>query len=477
MEGVRARWVVAVCLGAGFTTLLDQSVLNVVVPALRGSLHAGTASLQWILAGYSLTFGLALVPAGRLGDLYGRRLLFVGGLTVFAAGAIAAATARHGWVVAAARLVQGFGAGTVNPQIIGLFQDLFRGRARARALGAYAFVGGVAGMLGPLLGGAVLQAAGPGSGWRLVLVANLPFAVVTIPLALRFLPPGRPAGHTGDLDLGGLLLLGGTTLAALPPLAGTGGGAWWLLAAGAGLVAFLAWERRWTALGRTAILLPALTRNRGYVLGVLVAMCYFGATLALNLVLSLYLQDGLHHPPLAAAAIALPSAVGFTLTSALASGLRRRGTTVALGVAVAGIAASIASVELLPEGQVVWALAVGQFVTGAAGGFVNSPNQALTLSHAPPGANGLSAALLQLSQRLAASVSIAAVSGIFLATAAAPGGHTAAMVHGAALCLGLAALGLLFAALDRDRRRDRRRDAPGPSPVAAGRPSRVPSED
>ncbi|MEV4510790.1 MFS transporter [Dactylosporangium sp. NPDC049525] len=440
-----ARWVVAVCLGAGFTTLLDQSVLNVVVPALRGSLDAGTASLQWILAGYSLTFGLALVPAGRLGDMYGRRLLFVGGLALFAAGAIAAASAQHGWVVAAARLLQGFGAGVVNPQIIGLFQDLFRGRDRARALGAYAFVGGVAGMLGPLLGGLVLQVAGPGLGWRLVLLANLPFAVVTIPLALRVLPARRPEGRTGDLDLGGLLLLAGTTLAALLPLAGAAGGWWWLPVAAAGAVAFVTWERRWTAKGRTAILLPSLTRSRGYVLGILVAMCYFGATLALNLVLSLYLQDGLHYAPLAAAAIALPSAVGFTVTSAFTAGLRRRGTTIALGVAVGSIAAALAAVELVPEGQVVWALAASQLVTGAAGGFIIAPNQALTLHHAPPGANGLSAALLQLSQRLAASVSIAAVSGIFLT---APG-HSTALAHGAALCLGLAVLALIFATLDR----------------------------
>ncbi|WP_460494693.1 MFS transporter [Dactylosporangium cerinum] len=212
----------------------------------------------------------------------------------------------------------------------------------------------------------------------------------------------------------------------------------------AGAGGFVAWERRWTARGRTAILLPSLTGNRGYVLGVLIAMCYFGATLALNLVLSLYLQDGLHYPPLAAAAIALPSAVGFTVASAFAAGLRRRGTTIALGVAVASIAAALAAVELLPEPQVVWALAASQLVTGAAGGFVNAPNQALTLHHAPPGANGLSAALLQLSQRLAASVSIAAVSGIFLA---APG-HATALAHGATLCLGLATLALVFAALD-----------------------------
>ncbi|WP_433222597.1 MFS transporter [Dactylosporangium sp. CS-047395] len=177
------RAVLLVCLGAGFTTLLDQSVLTIVVPALRESLGAGPAALQWIVAGYSLSFGLALVPAGRLGDMLGRRGLFVGGLALFAAGAVVAGTASAAWLVAAARLAQGIGAGTVNPQIIGLFQDLFTGRERARALAAYATVGGLAATLGPPVGGLVLELTGPDLGWRLVLLLNLPFALVMIPLA------------------------------------------------------------------------------------------------------------------------------------------------------------------------------------------------------------------------------------------------------------------------------------------------------
>ncbi|MEU4242698.1 MFS transporter [Actinoplanes sp. NPDC026619] len=105
-----------VCLAAGFTTLLDQAGLNTAVPALRSSLGAGPDAVGWIIAGYSLAFGLALVPGGRLGDAHGRKWLFVGGITVFSSAAIVAGTAQHPWVIVVARLVQGLGAGTVKPQ-------------------------------------------------------------------------------------------------------------------------------------------------------------------------------------------------------------------------------------------------------------------------------------------------------------------------------------------------------------------------
>ncbi|MEV8511756.1 MFS transporter [Dactylosporangium sp. NPDC051484] len=447
------RLILAVCLAAGWTTLLDQSILNVNVPAMRASLHASDAALQWIMAGYSLTFGLALVPAGRLGDMYGRRALFVGGMALFGVGGIVAACADRDWLVAAARLAQGLGAGTVNPQIIGLFQDVFQGRDRVRALGAYAVIGGLSGSVGPPLGGLILQLAGPDPGWRLVMLTNLPFVLLTVPLALRLLPAGRPQVRRADLDLPGLLLLGAATLGLILPLVGTPGGWRWAALAALAAAAFVAWERHYSATGRTALLLPALTRSRGYVLGTLVAMCYFGATLALNLVLSIFLQDGLGFSAPAAAAMALPGAVGFaaasTASASMVARYGRRGISVALAVTAACVAADAAAVALLSDRGLIIALAVGQLITGVAGGLVNAPNQALTLAHAPAGANGLSAAILQLSQRLSASVSIAAVTGIFLGGALAGGaGYRVALLHGVLLCLALVVLALLFAVAD-----------------------------
>ncbi|MGI5240828.1 MFS transporter [Dactylosporangium sp. CA-139066] len=466
--GRSRRVVLLVCLGAGWTTLLDQSILNVNLPAIRAALGAGDGALQWIMAGYSLTFGLALVPAGRLGDMFGRRGLFAGGLALFAAGGIVAAGADRAWLVAAARLVQGVGAGTVNPQIIGLIQDLFRGRERARALGAYAVIGGLSGSVGPPLGGLVLQLAGPDPGWRLVLLANLPFALVTVPLAWRCLPAGRPAGRRADLDAPGLLLLGAATVAVILPLVGTAGGWRWAALAAVAAAGFVAWERRYAARGRTPVLLPALTRSRGYVLGTLVAMCHFGATLALNLVLSLFLQDELGFAPLAAAAMSLPGAVGFAAASAAGAAVLARfgrpGVTVAIAVAAGGVAVDALAVALLPAPWLIAALAAGQLVTGAAGGLVNAPNQALTLEHAPSGAGGLSAGILQLSQRLVASVGIAAATALSLR-----GPGRAALLHGVLLCLALVLAALGLSAADRTRQRRSRvaiaNATPTPTPI------------
>lgn len=211
------RRVLLVCVAGGFTTLIDQSVLNTAIPALRESLHAQPAHLQWIVAGYSLAFGLALIPGGRLGDVRGRKWFFVGGLALFTLVSLLSATATEPWVLIAARLLQGAGAGLVNSQMIGTLQDVFQGQLRARALGMYAVTGGLAFALGPPIGGAVLAAVGPEQGWRLTFLLNVPFGLATLLLAVRHLPRPRPSARHADLDLVGLLLVAALTLVLMLP--------------------------------------------------------------------------------------------------------------------------------------------------------------------------------------------------------------------------------------------------------------------
>jgi MFS family permease len=160
----KARAVLWLCLSAGFITLLDQSVFILAVPAMASDLEAGAAEVQWILASYSLAFGIALVPSGRLGDLLGRRALFVTGILVFGIFSLVGGLTSDPWLVIVARLLQGLGAGCLNPQVLGLLQDLFTGAERAKALGYYAAAGGSAAVCGPLIGGVILSAAGPNMG-------------------------------------------------------------------------------------------------------------------------------------------------------------------------------------------------------------------------------------------------------------------------------------------------------------------------
>ncbi|MGK5682776.1 MFS transporter [Actinoplanes sp. URMC 104] len=436
----------ALCLAAAFTTLLDQSSLNTAVPALRASLDAGESSIQWIVAGYSLTFGLALVPSGRLGDAHGRKWLFVAGIALFCTSAVVAGTAREAWVVAAARLLQGAGAGTVNPQVLGIIQELFTGRDRTRALGAYAIVGGIAGVIGPLVGGGLIGALGDAYGWRCVLLLNVPFGLVTVPLAIRWFPHARPApGRRTSLDLPGLALLAAATLCLLLPFT-MPHAAGWLAGVPLLVAALIAWERRYERRGRTPILLPALLGERGYRAGTLIATFQFGGALSASLAVTLHLQENLGWSALHAGLTLLPSALGFALLSSV--GWRvvgrwgRRSILWALDTALLAVLASIAVLLLAPPGRLGPWLAVTQLVGGAATGLIVSPNQALTLAHAPPGAAGLAAAFLQLAQRISATVGTAAVAGVVLRGSA--GG-------GLAISAGLLAAAVAAAAVEQRR--------------------------
>jgi MFS family permease len=445
----RNTLVLTVCLAAAFTTLVDQASLNTAIPALRESLGAGPATIQWIVAGYSLTFGLVMVPAGRLGDAHGRKWLFVGGIALFTVAAVVAGTASQPWVVAVARLVQGAGAGIVNPQVYGIIQDLFSGRERARALGAYATAAGIASVLGPLVGGAVLGAVGDPGGWRVVLLLTVPFGLLTVPMAMRFLPSGRPAGaRRTTLDLPGLALLGAVTLCLLLPFVLPSGQglptvAWPAIAVVA-LVALAWWERRYARSGRTPVLMPELLGSRGFSLGTLTAMFQFGASLSTVLVLVLHLQDGLGWSPLAAASTTVFGAVGFAVAASqshrLLARFGRAGVVGALIGSVVSIAATIVVLHTVPEPGIGIALSATQFLSGFGGGLMMSPNQALTLAHSPAGAAGLAGAFLQVSQRISATLATAAVTGLMAASQQV----TAALT----ICLAMMAASAACAALD-----------------------------
>ncbi|GAB3840379.1 hypothetical protein GCM10029963_08880 [Micromonospora andamanensis] len=198
----RRRWqALGVGLVAAFMTLLDISIVNVALPSLERALRADPSDLQWVLSGYALSFGLVLVPAGRFGDVRGRRNAFVFGIALFTlTSALAGLAQSPGWLIAA-RLLQGAAAGVVNPQVTGLIQQLFAGPERARPFGWLGATIGISTAIGPLLGGLLIAAGGPEHGWRWVFFVNVPVGIVAVLLGWRLLPgrvtPGaRSAGST-----------------------------------------------------------------------------------------------------------------------------------------------------------------------------------------------------------------------------------------------------------------------------------------
>ncbi|MBK3566033.1 MFS transporter [Streptomyces sp. MBT62] len=459
-ENVAARRVLLVCLAAGATTLLDQAVLNIAVPSMRHSLGAGAADVQWIVAGYSLAFGLALVPAGSLGDLHGRKRLFLAGMAVFLLAGVVAATGGGPGTVIGARLVQGAAAGIVNSQVIGTIQDVFHGLDRGRALGMYAVTAGVATALGPPLGGALVAGLGPGTGWRYCLLLSTPCAVVTLALAARWLPPPRRTARDSRLDILGLGLACACTLTLMVPFIRTpdSGGAAVLWAAGvcALACAFIAHQRIRVRRGRVPLVHPALASSRPYMLGTAVAMAQFGSSIAASLVLTVFLQDGLGLSALLTAAISLPSAIAMGVSSAFAWRLVRRiglrtvsvGLTLGVCAALAGAVAAL----FVPSAALPVVLAATQLLSGAAGGLAVSPNQTQVLQHAPAEAAGVGGGLLQMAQRIAAAVCLSAVSAVYLHSAsgsAGDNGPRTAYALASCVCAGLLAAALVLARLRR----------------------------
>jgi EmrB/QacA subfamily drug resistance transporter len=456
------RWkALAVCLVAGFMTLLDVSIVNVALPSIRNGLHASAADIQWVLSGYALTFGLILVPAGRLGDARGRRLVFQAGLALFTLSSALAGFAPNAAWLAVARLVQGAAGGVLNPQVAGFIQDLFRGRERGRAFGWLGTAIGVSTAVGPLTGGLIIDLAGMRDGWRWVFFVNLPIGVAALLLGARLLPRTRyPRKRVaGGLDLPGTGLLGaGVLLVLLPMVEAEGARAsvpWWLVAVGVAVLAgFVAWERRYKRRGRSPLVEPDLLRTRSYVLGTALGTVYFAGFTGIFFALALFFQFGLGYSPLASGlgvtSFALGSAAAATVGGRLVGELGRRVVVLGLALAAVGLATTDLALRWVSTGAAAgWAAALPLLVAGVGTGLTISPNQTLTLAAVPPRIGGVAAGVLQTGQRVGTALGIAAMGLVFFGVLAATGGnYLRAITSGLWLSVGFVLAALLLAVAD-----------------------------
>jgi len=171
-----------------FVTLLAVSSVNVILPAVSQDLSAGTAGLQLVVSGYSLVFGVVLIPAGRAGDVMGRGRIFVIGMILFGAGSLASGLAPDVVTLNLARAVMGIGSGLLNPQVAGMIQQYYTGEARGRAFGAFGAVIGVSVAVGPVLSGGLIGWLGGDWGWRASFLINVPFSLLGVWAARRYLP-------------------------------------------------------------------------------------------------------------------------------------------------------------------------------------------------------------------------------------------------------------------------------------------------
>jgi EmrB/QacA subfamily drug resistance transporter len=473
------RWkALAVCLVGGFMVLLDVSIVNVALPSIRDGLGASESELQWVVSGYALTFGLLLVPAGRIGDARGRRTMFVVALALFTLASLACGLAPGSLFLVIARLVQGLAGGLLTPQISAVIQQVFRGRERGTAFGLFGTVVGISTAVGPLLGGALIAAFGQDLGWRFVFFINIPIGLAAMPFAWRLLP--RPDGsqrRRHDYDPLGVGLLGAAIVALLLPLVQEqqwkGSAKWLLLPLAAVLLAvFLLWERRYARRDKEPLVELALFRQRSYSFGTALITLFFAGFTPLFFVFTLYLQTGLHYSALEAGVAITPFAVGSAAAAALGGRVVHRfgRSLIAVGLAMVavGFGGTLLAVHEVPTSGTGWATLAPLLLAGLGSGLVISPNQALTLSEVPVRRAGTAGGLLQVGQRIGAAVGIAAVGSVFFSRVTATRGRdfADAFQHALLVALGFVVAGLVLAVVDvLVDRRITRRGAPGEQPA------------
>src|SRR4051794_24931824 len=287
----------AVLMGGIFLVVLDFFIVNVALPSMQRELHASDSGLEWVVAGYGLTFSALLIAVTRLGDRIGRRRMFSAGVALFVAASAACGAAPSVELLVGARLAQGVAGAMVSPMVLALIGDVYAGRRMPRAIGTYSAVMGLAAATGQLIGGVLIHLDLAGSGWRAIFWVNVPIGLVTLVLAPRLLPETRNA-DAARIDLVELALATTSLTALVLPLLEGRRLDWplwtWLSLAGSVVAAGLTVARSRSLLrrGRRPLVEPAAFGSRTVRIAIACQGLLFVGMASYFVVLALYLQNG-----------------------------------------------------------------------------------------------------------------------------------------------------------------------------------------
>ncbi|MGQ4514109.1 MFS transporter [Streptomyces sp. DW26H14] len=316
---VRQGPLLAVVLGAQFMALLDSFIVNVAAPTIRAEFHASGASLQLVVAGYSIAYAALLITGARLGDRFGHGRAYLAGLAVFTAASLACGLAGSTGALIAFRVVQGAGSAIMIPQVLSLIQRNFAGERRGRALGAYAAVLASGAAAGQVVGGLLVSADLFGTGWRPVFLVNVPIGAVLLAVGARVLPRERhEASERGrGSDLPGLVALAAALVLLTVPLVlgeQRGWPAWcWAMLGGFAvlLCGFLAYETRLAARGGHPLIAPRVLRAPGLGAAAVRILLIMAVNAGFLFTFTLYVQGSLGYSALRAGLTFLPTCLVF----------------------------------------------------------------------------------------------------------------------------------------------------------------------
>lgn len=429
-----APWLgLAVLLLAGFVTIFDLFVVNVAIPSMQAGLGASFAQIGFIVAGYELAFGVLLITGGRLGDLFGRRRLFIAGMAGFTVASALCGLAPSAGLLIGARVLQGLAAALLFPQVYASIRVNFDGDDSRRAFGLLGMTLGLAAIVGQVLGGWLVHADLFGLEWRSIFLINVPIGLFAI-AAARCIPESH-APLCPALDWTGVALVStGLALLLVPLIEGPGQGwpAWSLWVLGMAVVLLVLFGRqqeRRRADGGLPLVDMRLLAQRRFALGAVLVLLVYSTSSSFFLCFALLVQMGLGLDPFAAGCIFAPCSVGFVLASLAAPRLVTRWGTRAIIVGALVYAISmgllIAQVQAAGAELVPARLIPVLVVVGAGQGFIMTPLLNLVLGFVDEAQAGMASGVISTVQQIGAALGVAVVS-ILFGTALAAGDGAAA---------------------------------------------------
>ncbi len=419
----RPYWGTTLVLLTGtFISVLDFFIVNVAVPSIQRDLHASPAGIEWVVAGFALAYGSGLIIGGRLGDIFGRRRLFVLGLSLFVLSSAVCGIAPNIVVLIVGRLAQGLSAALLAPQILAILGATFAGSLRVRAFNAYGVSMGLAAVFGQLIGGVLIQANPGGLQWRSCFLINIPIGIVALALVPRFVPDARAPGRP-RLDFIGMILIALALTAVLLPLIEgrqLGWPAWSWASLGAAVVLFALftlYERWLPERGGSPLVDLTLFRERAFTAGLGAQLIFWTGQASYFLVFALYLQFGRGLAPLDAGLIFMAIGAGYMATSTTARFVAARlgRQVIALGglLRIVGLSFMILTLALIGDGGNIGWLIPALVIDGAGQGLAVAPLATTVLSRVTPQHAGAAAGVLTTGIQAGNALGVAIVGVIF----------------------------------------------------------------
>ena len=462
----RRSWIILGVLLAGmFISLLDATIVNVALPSIRTSLNATESTLSWIISGYALGLGLALIPAGRIGDRIGHKWVFITGLVLFTATSMACGFAADDTQIVIARVLQGVAGGIYLPAVGSFIQLLFQGKERGKAFGILGAVIGLSSAFGLIIGGLIIQAAGPEEGWRWVFFVNLPVGVISAIAAIILLPTKeKHLEKKAGLDLFGGLILAAALVAVLIPLIEGQQEDWPLwtwVCLGAGIVGvaiFGLWESGVAKRGHSPLVPPSLFHHVSFTMGTILALVYFAGFTSIFFTMSIFWQAGLGHTALESGLFTLPFAIGTLFGSILSQRLviKLGRSVLLLGAAMVALGLGAFWLILLTvpvENLVDWVFIAPLLVAGLGNGFFLAPNIQFIIATVDNSEAGAASGVINTMQRLGTAIGVAIIGSIIFGSLEIAGKPptandvAVAFTHSSMLAMGASALMALVAFL------------------------------